>query len=170
MARYKGIFKASANYEPQIAAPFDARSLVETKSDLILDSTWRQSDGGIWTYVGMIVSVAKDIDPNNNGVYILIADDFTLASNWRKLSDENDIDSLREEINNIVSNGDLDVEVEAEADLPEIGVKDVTYYVKENYSIRRWNAETQSYDSYGGTNADLPDINLIFGGNSNGND
>jgi hypothetical protein len=40
VARYKGTFKAAANYEPQIAAPFDARMLVGARSDLVLKSTW----------------------------------------------------------------------------------------------------------------------------------
>jgi hypothetical protein len=39
----------------------------------------------------MIVSVAADNDPANNGVYVLINEDFTQASNWRKCADERDV-------------------------------------------------------------------------------
>ena len=60
MARYKGIFKAAANYEPQIAAPFDARMLVDAKADLTDRSIWQQSNGDVWVYSGMIVAVAND--------------------------------------------------------------------------------------------------------------
>ena len=67
MARYKGTFTVAANYEPLIAAPFDARSLVETRSDLINPATWVRSDGGYWTYVGMVVSVSADIELSNKG-------------------------------------------------------------------------------------------------------
>jgi hypothetical protein len=91
MARYKGTFAVSANYEPLIAAPFDARQLVETKADLINPAIWQRADGSIWTYTGMIVSVAADSDPANNGIYVLINEDFTKVSNWRKCADERDV-------------------------------------------------------------------------------
>lgn len=173
MARYKGTFTVAANYEPLIAAPFDARSLVETRSDLINPTTWVRSDGGYWTYVGMVVSVSADIESSNNGLYILMDEDYTQLSNWRKCADEADIIKLQEQINNLsVSGGSLDVSVETEKELPEIGDSNTTYYVKENSSIQRWDNETQTYISYGGESGDIPelDINLIFGGDSNGND
>jgi hypothetical protein len=55
--------------------------------------------------------------------------------------------------------------------LPEVGDKNATYYVKDNSSIQRWDEETQSYQSYGGS-GETPelDVNLIYGGDSNGND
>lgn len=168
MARYKGIFKASANYEPQVAAPFDARMLVEAKSDLTTAATWQQTNGSIWTYVGMIVSVAADIDPANNGVYRLTAKDWSVEDNWQKLANSAEIEDLQKQIDNIeVGGGDLSVEIQTEADLPKIGATGTTYYVIENNSIYRWQAETQSYISFGGGEPEL-DIQIIHGGNANG--
>lgn len=170
MARLKGIFKASANYEPQVAAPFDARMLVEAKSELTTAATWQQTNGSVWTYVGMIVSVSADIEPSNNGVYILINEDWTLESSWRRLANEQEIADLQEQIENIkvAGGGSLDLDIETEDALPETGDENTTYYVKENHSIWRWDAEAQTYASYGGTAA--PDITLIYGGNANGTD
>ena len=101
MARYNGTFKTTANYEPQIAAPFDARALVEKKADLFLTDTWQQKNGDQWTYPGMVVSVAFD-SVDNNGVYVLLAQDFTQEENWKKLSTLNEIADLQEQINNLV--------------------------------------------------------------------
>lgn len=168
MARYKGNFKASANYEPQIAAPFDARALVEARADLFLASTWQQKNGDIWTYPGMIVSVASDINPSNNGVYMLLAQDFTQESNWQKLSTLDQIMDLQKQIDELqVEAGSIDIELDSEDDLPAEGDENATYYIKENNSIQRWDESTQEYISYGGGSADF-DINIINGGNSNG--
>lgn len=174
MARYEGMFMAAANYEPLIAAPFDARSLVDEQADLINPSTWEVSGGrGTWTYVGMVVAVALDEDDSKNGVYVLVADDFTKLSNWRKCADERDIARLQDAIKNIeITEGGASIEVETMEDLPKVGAPDVTYYVKENLSIQRWNEVTQSYLSYGGSGAtpDFDNIQLIHGGNAHGTD
>ena len=172
MARYKGTFTVAANYEPLIAAPFDARQLVESRSDLINPKTWNRSDGTNWTYVGMMVSVSRDIEESYNGIYVLIADDFTQLSNWRKCADDRDVKRLLEEIAALeVGAGGQDIEIDSIDDLPEIGDENATYYVKQNLSIQRWDEETHSYISYGasGESPDL-DIRLIIGGNANGND
>lgn len=141
--------------------------LVETRSDLVLKSTWQQLNGDIWTYPGMVVSVASDVNPANNGVYMLIDADFTIASNWQKMASVEEIAYLQEQIDNLeISGGSLDVEVETEESLPEEGDENATYFVKENLSIQRWDDETGTYISYGG--APELDINIINGGNSNG--
>jgi hypothetical protein len=80
MARNKGLASFSANFEAQIAAPIDARMTVATKNELYQASTWQANDGLIYTYKGMVVSVNNDTI--NNGVYILIADDYTSSANW----------------------------------------------------------------------------------------
>jgi hypothetical protein len=174
MARYEGMFAAPSNYEPLIAAPFDARSLVEDQADLINPATWEVSGGrGIWAYVGMVVTVAFDEDDSKRGVYVLVADDFTKLSNWRKCADERDIARLQEAIKNIeIAEGGASIEVETMEDLPKVGAPDVTYYVRENLSIQRWNEVTQSYLSYGGSGAtpDFDNIQLIHGGNAHGTD
>lgn len=169
MARYKGTFAVSANYEPLVAAPFDARQLVETKADLTSTSTWVRADGSFWTYPGMVVSVAQDINPDNNGIYVLINEDFTLDANWRKSADERDIKELRSRIEELSGGSNLDVDVETEADLPAIGDSNVTYYVKENLTIQRWDESSGTYLVFGNI-GEIPElnINIIYGGNANG--
>ena len=170
MARYRGTFTAAANYEPLKAAPFDARQLVETKTDLTNAATWKQLNGDIWTYIGMMVVVAKDIEPLNNGLYILTAADYTDIKNWKKYASDTDIAQLQEQIDNLEVGASLDVEVETEIELPAEGDGNTTYYIKENLSIQRWDEETQTYISYGGSGEPPAfDVNLIYGGDSNGN-
>lgn len=69
MGRERGTFLNPANYEPLVAAPFDARTLVQTKADLIAAKTWTTVDGDMWIYNGMMTVVCAD--GVNNGLYIL---------------------------------------------------------------------------------------------------
>jgi hypothetical protein len=84
MARVQGLLALSGNWEPQMAAPFDGRSLVEFKSDLILNSTWLAKDGNNYAYKGMIVVVINDATLDNNGIYYLTNSDYTNINNWVK--------------------------------------------------------------------------------------
>jgi hypothetical protein len=68
--RIKGSVSVPTNYEPLVSGPFDARSLVQYKTDLFKDSTWRRKDGVSYIYNGMLVGVYKD-SIENNGYYIL---------------------------------------------------------------------------------------------------
>lgn len=167
MAREFGTFQAAANYEPLIAAPFDARELVETRDALTNAATWTQANGDIWAYVGMKVSVSSDIEPSNNGLYVLINADWRLDSSWQKLADESRIEALEDKIEEIENAGAgiQSMTVETETDLPQPGLPHVTYYVLENNSIYRWQEETQSYLAFGGTSDE--DITMIYGGNAN---
>lgn len=174
MARQRGMFNDSANYEPTISAPQDARQLVEYKADLVLEETWAQKNGAMYIYNGMFVVVSKDTD-ENNGLYILRdKDNFTQEKSWVKLADVDAVETLEEKINEISGGGSLDVEVNSMKDLPVTGDENVTYYVKENNSIQRWDEEAGRYISYGGTSGPTPDldelINIINGGNANGTD
>lgn len=86
MGRERGTFQNPANYEPLIAAPFDARALVETKADLILASTWTTPQGEMWIYNGMITVVYNDAE--NNGLYILFdRSAYDKESSWIKTAD-----------------------------------------------------------------------------------
>ena len=84
MSRNKGIASFSANFEPQVSAPLDAREIVETKADLLLPATWTANDSGVYTYLGMRVSVFNDWE--NNGIYMLIATDYTQEASWMNIS------------------------------------------------------------------------------------
>ena len=65
MARAKGTLGISANFEPQIAASFDARANVPTKADLLVSSNWTANDGSSYVYNGMTVTVAEDSTSSN---------------------------------------------------------------------------------------------------------
>lgn len=91
MARNKGTLPISANFEAQIAEPIDARGRVALKSDLTNPATWQAKDGLTYAYIGMPVSVYADPTTANNGIYRLNAADFTVATNWRKQIDEQDV-------------------------------------------------------------------------------
>ena len=60
MGRVKGSFGSVSNFELKLASPFDARLVVETKSDLVLASTWPSDGDTLYVYQGMIVSVADE--------------------------------------------------------------------------------------------------------------
>jgi hypothetical protein len=87
MARNKGIFDFSNNFEVRARAPLDAKMLVETVADLVDPTQWspNSSPSEEWTYVGMIVSVYDDPAPSNNGIYRLKDTDYTIPGNWEKL-------------------------------------------------------------------------------------
>ena len=170
MSRYRGTFTVAANYEPLKAAPFDARSIVGTKADLTDPQIWQQENGDVWVYVGMLVTVIQDVKADDNGTYRLNALPYTDPDNWVKQADEDDIERLQAQIENIeVGAGSLDITVSSEVDLPVPGDKNATYYVKTNSSIYRWDEETQTYQSYGGT-GEIPELNIqiIHGGNAHG--
>ena len=78
MARIKGLFSVSANYEPTIAAPLDAREVVQYKSDLLSRKTWLKN-GSLYLYDGMRVSVTEDTN-ENNGVYVLTNKDLYMEA------------------------------------------------------------------------------------------
>lgn len=82
--RTKGLLNISANFEPQTAEPFDGRLRVKTKNSLVVPATWESSDGNIYTYKGMVVSVYDDEE--NNGLYFLKEDGYSVASNWKKIN------------------------------------------------------------------------------------
>ena len=151
MARYRGTFTLAANYDILKAAPLDARSLVEFKSDLTNPNTWRQSNGDIWVYSGMVVAVASDLNAENNGLYVLVdAQQYTLETSWIKLASTQETSKLQQQIDNIIiPAGKDDIVVDTIFDLPVIGDKDITYYINEDASIRRWDDALQEYRFYG---------------------
>jgi hypothetical protein len=83
MARQQGTLSLSANFELNNSAPLDARALVPTKNDLYITTNWIALDGNVYTYNGMTVTVAEDLTPANNGIYVLLdSSDITDPANW----------------------------------------------------------------------------------------
>tara|TARA_R110000851_G_scaffold43560_1_gene107656 strand:+ start:12667 stop:13563 length:897 start_codon:yes stop_codon:yes gene_type:complete len=79
--RDQGLLPISANFEPATAEPFDARTKVSLKSDLIKTSTF-----GAFIAAGFSpIHVWDDPVELNNGLYILKAEPYTLIANWEKV-------------------------------------------------------------------------------------
>ena len=149
MARFKGTFEVPANYEPQKAAPFDARELVETKADLLLLETWQDSKGNIWIYPGLTVAVSADPIVTNNGIYRLSDPaHFNDILYWHKLAEHTDLQALQDQIDILSTSNTFDEVLKALGDLPIEGDAKTTYFVQEGFDIYKWNPETQKYDSY----------------------
>jgi hypothetical protein len=86
MARNKGQFSFSANYEVKNTAPLDARQRTALYSDLTTAATWQGLSGSeTWAYAGMIVSVYADPIPANNGIYRLKEVPYSVEANWEKI-------------------------------------------------------------------------------------
>lgn len=82
MGRQQGNLPFSSNFETRFAEPLDARARVELQSDLTAAATWERDGNPSYTYVGMPVSVYADPDPEKNGLYLLMAEDFSDIGNW----------------------------------------------------------------------------------------
>jgi hypothetical protein len=85
MSRQQGLFPISGNFETRIAAPLDTRLVANTISNLTDIEYWKSGDNNVYLYKGLAVSVWNDII-DNNGIYILIDDDYTNFNNWLKVS------------------------------------------------------------------------------------
>lgn len=84
MPKSNGLLSISANFDVNIAAPFDSKNEVDYKSDLIASGTFNN-----YQYKGMVVSVVNDTTPSNNGVYWLNTATHTSYSAWDKLGGSN---------------------------------------------------------------------------------
>lgn len=60
MARNKGTFETSGNFQVKVQSPLDARLVVDKKEDLIKKDTWPSDGDTLYIYNGMIVSVAEE--------------------------------------------------------------------------------------------------------------
>ena len=190
MARIKGSFITSNNYEVKKTAPFDARMLVKKKSDLTESLSW--SVTGI--YNGMIVAVGDDPEKSNNGLYMLAdVDNVTSASSWIKFAELSDLvemaknidaltkelDVIKEELDekqdkliagkniiiedNVISatGGEGGAGVIQVENLPDNGQEDVIYCVQNDGSVYMW--KDGAWVCYG---RDYNQITLLLGGTS----
>lgn len=169
MSRYRGIFNLSGNYEPTIAAPLDARSVVEFFSDLTNPATWTIASGTPWLFDGLLVCVTNDPDVSKKGLYILVdSANYTVVDSWRKLADIKDIEALNEKIESIQGGGgDNVVSVANLASLPNVGSSSKIYIVEDENATYRWDENTVKYYCIG---RNYEDIKIISGGNAAGID
>ncbi len=81
MGRDRGTFVMPGNTELKQEAPYDARLVVERYSDLTNPETWKDENGRVWLYDGMVVSV---LESSSRGLYILTdKTKYTSSSSWR---------------------------------------------------------------------------------------
>lgn len=128
MARKKGLFSFPANFEVKYAEPIDARMVVGELSDLTSPAQWASSDGTVYAYQGMIVTVIGGAFPETRGLFWLDGEDYQIASNWRKVS----IDPLPLGVPENAAYTDDDLVMAAEDivivgdELPEYGEPEIT--------------------------------------------
>lgn len=164
MSRSRGIFNQASNYEPQIAAPLDARTVVEFKSDLTNSTTWTLASGTPYLFNGLLVCVTNDPDVSLDGLYILIdADNYTSEISWRKIADIRDIETLNERIDQISAGGGGAIQVEARGNLPNVGSEGGVYFVKNENATYRWDETARRYYCVG---RDYQEIQVISGGSA----
>lgn len=119
MSRKKGLLNISANFEPQIASPFDSRTVVDTFSDLTNPSTFVSTDSNSYVYKGLVVSVVNDPGAGN-GIYLLKGLPSTDKSNWEKLGGLMPIDAPEYDAEATYNVGDVIVYISPQAEfLPE---------------------------------------------------
>lgn len=80
MARSKGTFNFSANFEVLAKAPLDAKMLVQNYTDLVNPTTWEDLNSNVWLFNGAIVSVATD--PSSGLYFLKDADNYTDYASW----------------------------------------------------------------------------------------
>lgn len=89
MGRNIGTNVYSNNFEPQVMGLLDARGKAATKADLITAAQWTSTDGNIYAPKAILVAVTDDPIAENNGLYMLKGDDYSVASNWMQINGEN---------------------------------------------------------------------------------
>ena len=125
--REKGIFKMAGNYEPQIAAPLDARNAVESKADLTNPATWQNTSGAVYLYDGLLVAVTNDSTVENNGIYKLVdADNYTQEASWVRMLDTVDLDDVNEDITGLHSFIEVEIaDVEKNISATQTGIAQI---------------------------------------------
>lgn len=81
MARNKGTFNFSANLEPKVQAPLDARTVVDTVAELTQAATWQDTNGDVWLFDGLVVSIAQ------TGELYMLTDKaaYTSPASWKRI-------------------------------------------------------------------------------------
>ena len=90
MARIKGQANYASNFEVLKQAQIDSRRVVSDSGDLIKAVTWRDADGNVWLYDGLIVVVPNTNNPSAPEVYVLKdKDNYGRPDTWFKLGADN---------------------------------------------------------------------------------
>jgi hypothetical protein len=155
--RVPGVFNFSANYEPLIAGPLDARLTVVNVSELTNNSL-------PYPYLGMPVIVTSDPDEKENGLWVLVKLPATLKENWRQIA-FGDINIKEYTLNGTIVSIELEGGDIFTIDLNEVFLKEEQYATGiSNHSYELittgWTSEVISGDTYNTTE-------LMYGDNLN---
>lgn len=163
MGRIRGSVRASTNYEPHIAGPFDSRSLVAYKNDLIQESTWVQNNGVAYIYNGMLVGVYND-SVENNGYYILLnKNEYQSFDSWCKIAHVEQLLEIKKQLDDLSVVAGGSEQFVTRGDLPNIGLSNKTYFVTSENATYRWDEKKLTYFC---TGRDYNEIEEINGGNA----
>ena len=193
MARVKGMITRSSNYEVSVKKPLDARSLVKTYEDLLLESNWLNSSGKSIAYNGMLVAVANTDDTSKNGLYFLFdinctttlkSPNVTNEANWLRIGDTSEISDLVDRIVKIDTelsdiNDRLDA-LEADnthpygyrKDFPEVGQQNHMYIAADEHRTYvfvggRYLPIADQFDyTDHDNNSETPEVRIIYGGSA----
>lgn len=168
-------------------APVDAKALIKTYNDLLLETTWEVvNDYGNKVnvaYNGMITAVWLDEDSTKNGIYFLQDTnkrnvssvlnnnpDVTKAENWIKLCDLSAIKALETQIADLNSRleileGQSTETFTSKYDFPQEGIINKLYIDAATSTMYFWSGT--EYVSLGVSSAGV-DYDLISGGNAQG--
>ena len=178
----------SNQYKYTGKGPLDAKALVKTYAELLLEKTWTVN-GQVAAYNGMITAVwlNKD-DTSKNGIYFLYdatvtsalkTPDVTKEANWHKLAEVADITAKLAAIDDSFRNIEdrlegLEAHVEQESQItfaeysqfPSVGEPNKLYIALDEKASFIWDGH--AYVSIGGETTDI-DIKLINGGSAMNN-
>lgn len=182
------IAKSADQFKYSGKGPIDAKALVKTYAELFDSTTWTV-DGKSAAYNGMITAVwlNKD-DTTKNGIYFLHdatctsalkTPDVTIETNWHKLGGIENLPGLAEQISTIQTDlekvksdveelQDSATEVkETKSDFPEVGAIGKIYVATKEAMTYVW--YNNDYLPVGDGGGDSVDIQIICGGDANGN-
>ena len=167
-------------------SPLDYKALIQNYSKLISEATWTV-DGAFVAYNGMITAVWCDSDATKNGVYFLLDPEVkstrgtpkvTVEDNWHKLAEISEITALANSIDNIGAEllalgTRVDALEAASSDIitygyrsgfPSVGEAGKLYVAADEGKTYVW--FNDAYLPVGGSEAETPDIEIIYGGSA----
>jgi len=156
MARNKGTFNLSANFEPIIQSPLDARMLVGSYTDLVLPATWEDDDNLVWLFNGAIVVVAED--PSAGVYWLKDLENYTDYNSWEKVAVDRGVVNVGDGSVGVFAGYDLDGNIELRtisaagaATVTQIGDNiiiglDASFAGEVNYGVNVGSGDASIYD------------------------
>jgi hypothetical protein len=176
------IGEISGQYRYTGKGPVDAKQLVKTYNDLLLESTWASTSGSNTAYNGMIVAVWLDKNADKslsdrNGIYFLFdpncnstlkKPEVSNEANWHKIAEVGNLPDRLAEIDARLTaleekeTDDSVITYGYRKDFPTEGQSGIMYIAIDEKKTYVW--FNNEYLSVGGSDYEEPE--LIFGGDS----